>query len=198
VAFREARSAVGAASVLAAARVAPALPEALAGSTLVAGTASAGRRVFHQPRYALAEAAALLRAHLKKERAALLFGSEKFGLSNDHLSHCHWTLKIPTSPQCPSMNLGQSVAVCCYELARAAAPPATGPGRKHAAAEQLDRIVEMLASVLDASGYINPRTRRSHLLKIRRLLSRLDLSPADTQVLQGMLRQIGWKLGRSE
>ncbi|HYM13856.1 MAG TPA: TrmH family RNA methyltransferase, partial [Bryobacterales bacterium] len=198
VAFREARSAVGAASVLAAARVVGALPEALAGSTLVAGTASAARRVFHQPRHALAEAAGLLRAHLKKERAALLFGSEKFGLSNDDLSHCHWTLKIPAGPQCPSMNLGQAVAVCCYELARAAASPAAPAQPKRAAAEQIERLVETLTTVLDASGYINPRTRRSHLLKIRRLVVRFGLSRADAQVVQGMLRQIAWRLGRGE
>ncbi len=197
VAFREARSAVGAASVLARARVVPALDQALAGCTLIAGAAGAGRRVFRQPRHPLAEGAAVLRAHLEREPAALLFGSEKFGLSNEHLSHCHWTLKIPTNPQCPSMNLGQAVAVCCYELDRVAAAPA-GPARRaarrRAAADQLERLVERLTAALDASGYINPRTRRSNLLKIRRLAARLDLSRDDATVLEGMLRQIAWKL----
>ena len=68
----------------------------------------------------------------------LLFGSEKFGLSNDDLSHCHWLMRIPTVDADLSMNLGQAVALCLYELARdpkaAAAPtredPRRGRGRK--------------------------------------------------------------------
>ena len=53
-----------------------------------------------------------------------------------------------------------------------------------------------LSGVLETSGYIPARTRRSHLLKVRRLVGRLELSPDDARVLEGMLRQIGWKLGR--
>lgn len=200
VAFREARSAAGAASVVKNAEVFPSLAEALAGCTLVTGTASSGPRVFRQPRYALPEAAAMLRKYLKREPAALLFGSEKFGLSNDHLSHCQWTLKIPTDPRCPSMNLGQAVALCCYEIARqpvAAAEEAPSRRRlRRASADQVERVVERLTGVLDASGYIEQRTRRSSLLKIRRLAARLELSANDATVLLGMLRQIGWKLDK--
>jgi TrmH family RNA methyltransferase len=194
-AFREARSAAGAASVLAGAEVFATLGEALSGCTLVVGTASAGPRVFHQPRRPLPEAAALLRSHLQGGPAALLFGSEKFGLSNEHLSYCHWTLGIPTDPACPSMNLGQAVALCCYELAREDCAPAAHPARRRAAAGEIERVVETLTDILDASGYIHARTRRSNLLKIRRLITRLDLSRDDARVLQGMLRQIAWKLG---
>ena len=194
LAFREARSAVGAASVLESARVFAALDGALAGCTLVVGTASPEGRVFRQPRRPLPKAASLLRAHLAREPAALLFGSEKFGLSNDHLSRCHWALRIPTDPACPSMNLGQAVSLCCYELARARGAAVETGAKRHATSEQLERIAGTLTEVLDASGYINPRTRRSHVLKIRRLAARLDLSADDAQVLQGMLRQIGWKL----
>jgi tRNA/rRNA methyltransferase len=195
LAFREARSAVGAAAVLASAQVFPTLGEALAGSTLVVGAASPEGRVSRQPRRRLADAASRLRSHLSSEPAALLFGSEKFGLSNDHLSHCHWTLRIPTEPDCPSMNLGQAVAVCCYELARVVRTGARGVARKQrAAAGQVERLVERLTGILGASGYIPARTGRSQQLKIRRLVSRLDLSAEDAQVVEGMLRQIAWKL----
>lgn len=95
------------------------------------------------------------------------------------------------------MNLGQSVALCCYELARGpkSAPAARIERRlRPSTAGQQERLAELLASVLDASGYINPRARRSNLLKIRRLVARLQPSADDAQVLLGMLRQIGWKL----
>ena len=198
VAFREARSAVGAAAVLEAARVAPTLGEALEGCTLVVGTASPEGRVFRHGRLRLPEGARRLRAHLESGRAALLFGSEKFGLSNEQLSYCDWVLRIPTEPDCPSMNLGQAVAVCSYELARMAAarPRAATPQR--AAADQRERIAGRLERVLEASGYIPGRTRGSQRLKIRRLVTRLALSGEDAQVMEGMLRQIEWKLGGRE
>jgi tRNA/rRNA methyltransferase len=194
-AWREARSAVGAARVLESAQVFAALPEALAGATLVLGTATPQGRVLRQARHHLPEAVARLRAHLAGAPAALLFGSEKFGLSNEHLSYCHAVVRIPTEPDCPSMNLGQAVAVCCYELARAAR--ATAPRRTskpRARADQVERLVERLTGILAQSGYLNPRTQRSQRLKIRRLIGRLDLSADDAQVVEGMLRQIGWKL----
>ncbi len=196
LAYREARSAVRAAPVLEAARVFPSLDEALADATLVAGAASPEGRVFRQPRCRLAEAAERLRAHLEQEPAALLFGSEKFGLSNEHLSRCHWAVRIPTEPECPSMNLGQAVAVCCYELARAPHRPERKPPKARARADQLERLAERLGRILETSGYIQQKTRRSQQLKIRRLVGRLELSSEDAQVLEGMLRQVEWKLGR--
>jgi tRNA/rRNA methyltransferase len=195
VAYREARSAVGAASVLESAQVFAALPDALAGATLVLGTATPQGRVLRQARRRLPEAASRLRTHLAADPAALLFGSEKFGLSNEHLSYCHAILRIPTEPDCPSMNLGQAVAVCCYELARVSrgsAPRRTSKPR--ARADQVERLVERLTRILAQSGYLKPRTERSQRLKIRRLIGRLNLSEDDARVVEGMLRQIGWKL----
>ncbi len=194
VAFREARSAVGAAEVLRQAQVTSTLAEALGEASLVVGsTATPGRSTHHAQR-SLPEASHALRTHLEKRPAALVFGSEKFGLSNEDLGHCDWLLSIPTQERCPSMNLGQAVAVCCYELARNAT---VIPGLRTPAttsAEQRDRIVQMLAPILDASGFFYPDSRRSQLLKIRRLVNRLRLAPADARMVQGMLRQIQWKL----
>ncbi len=195
VAFREARSAVGAKTILDRAQVTGSLDDAVSEATLVVGTGTQQGRVRRQPRRLLPESAASLRAHLERGRAALLFGSEKFGLSNEHLSRCHWILQIPTNPHCPSMNLGQAVALCCWELAREATRPASRGARSLPPAGQLDRIVERLTTLLGASGYLNPRTRASNLLKIQRLVRRLELSPADAQVIEGMLRQMAWKWG---
>lgn len=94
------------------------------------------------------------------------------------------------------MNLGQAVAVCCYELARAPHRPERKPPKARARADQLERLAERLGRILETSGYIQQKTRRSQQLKIRRLVGRLELSSEDAQVLEGMLRQVEWKLGR--
>jgi TrmH family RNA methyltransferase len=127
LAFREARSAVGASPILAAAEEFPSLAEAVADCTLVVGTTSVGHRELQHPVKRLEQAAPLIRKRLAASRVALLFGSEKRGLSNEDLSHCHWLLRIPTREEHRSMNLGQAVAVCLYELARNSSLPSRHP-----------------------------------------------------------------------
>jgi tRNA/rRNA methyltransferase len=124
----------------------------------------------------------------------LVFGSEKHGLSNHDLSFCDWVVSIPTHEDCPSMNLGQAVAVCCYELARHAKAVPALQTPASATAEQRHRIVETLLPILEHSGFLRPAGRRTQTEKIRRLVTRLRLAPADARMVQAMIRQIAWKL----
>jgi TrmH family RNA methyltransferase len=120
--YREARSAVGASEVLTNAEEFASLSEAIADCTLVVGTTAVGTRELHHRVKPLPEAGVMIRRRLTAGddlgNVALLFGSERVGLSNEELSHCHWLLRIPTRTEHRSMNLGQAVAVCMYELAR--------------------------------------------------------------------------------
>ena len=116
--FREARSAVGALGLLARAQEFKTVEEAVADCTLVVGTTAVGRREVRHPVKRLEDGGRVIRKRLASSRVAILFGSEKFGLSNEDLSHCNWFLRIPTREEHRSMNLGQAVAVCLYELAR--------------------------------------------------------------------------------
>ena len=131
-AFREARSAVGAAHVLTAAEEYKTVAEAVADCTLVVGTTAVGHRQLQHPLRHLQEGSSLILRQMQANpprRVALLFGSEKSGLSNEDFSHCHWLLHMPTSEDNYSMNLGQSVAVCLYELTRDAQNRTGGAGR---------------------------------------------------------------------
>ena len=194
VAFREAVSAVGGAAVLKSARVFDDLAGALADCSLVVGTTSVGNRELQQPLYTLEASAPLIRARMAASRAALLFGSEKFGLSNDDLSFCHHLLRIPTVPETPSMNLGQSVAVCLYELIRnptAVAPP---PHRRPVEGADAEQLTTMLLELLDVSGYVNRIVAVSTAQKIRRFFRRIRLEQHDARLLLGIVRQLLWKL----
>src|SRR5580698_10488129 len=127
VGLETARSAVDASAILAQARQFASVPEAVADCSLVVGTTAVGERQHLHPLYTLAEGGVLVRSASESARVALLFGSEKTGLSNDALSHCHWLMTIPMH-QTPglrhaSMNLGQAAAVCLYELIREVDPP---------------------------------------------------------------------------
>jgi TrmH family RNA methyltransferase len=194
VAFREARSAVGAAALLASAEEFESVAEAVADCALVVGTTAAGRRELQQPLRRLKEGARLVRKQLSSSRVALLFGSEKIGLSNEDLSHCHWLMRIPTREKHPSVNLGQAVAICLYELARDSKAPRRSEKLESATAGDVERITGMLLDALRASGYLKPRSAAPTKEKVRRLVRRLNLSADDAKLWLGMLRQILWKL----
>ena len=123
-AFREARSAVGAADVLETAEEYGSVAEAVGDCALVVGTTAVGKRSIQHDIARLERGAEQLRKGLSAGNVALLFGSERTGLSNKDFSHCHWLMRIPTCEANISMNLGQAVAVCLYEIVRdgAAAP----------------------------------------------------------------------------
>jgi len=202
VAFQEARSAVGAAGLLAKAEQYENVAEAVADCRLVVGTTVAGRRELQHRLQRLDEGGRAIKRQLKTGPVALLFGSERVGLSNQEMSHCHWMMRIPTREEHGSMNLGQAVAVCLYELVRGrkTARAKAAPGQKEktpAKSEEVERLTQALLEVLRTSGYVNPRVTTSEE-KLRRLVRRLTLNADDAEVLLGMLRQIAWKLGTNE
>jgi tRNA/rRNA methyltransferase len=194
VAFREARSAVGASALLANAEEHKSVADAVADCALVVGTTAVRHRELQHPLRRLEHGARLIRKQLASGRVALLIGSEKVGLSNQHFSHCHWLMHIPTREQHISMNLGQAVAVCLYELVRDAKTARPEPKLRRASAGEAERITAVLLDALHASGYVKPRAAAATEEKLRRMVRRLNLEAADAEVLLGMLRQIVWKL----
>lgn len=195
-AFREAVSAVGAEPLLAQAREFDSVPAATSDCSLVVGTTALGHRELQHELHSLEGAAQKIRRALANGRAAILFGSEKTGLTNAELSHCHWLLRIPTREEHRSMNLAQAVAVVMYELVRGTRKPFTASKLPGSAAEMetLARISATLGEALDVSGYIHPRSRASAEEKLRRMLLRFELRGADAEVLLGMLCKILWTL----
>jgi tRNA/rRNA methyltransferase len=182
--------------------------EAVADCSLVIGTTAGANRELHHPLKLLNDAAPLVHKRLRAgSRVALLFGSEKRGLSNDDFSHCHWLMHIPTREEHMSMNLGQAVAVCLYELARNPIKTGNRTGGKAisktqkpkpAASAELERITTMLIQALHASGYLGERSIAAKEEKVRRMVRRLQLSSADAELWLGMLRQMLWKMGRHQ
>lgn len=228
--WREARSAVGAGAVMGAATAASSLVEAIADASIVLGTTSGHSRTLEQELISLDDLAAWLRLQARRAsvkfraQAAILFGSEKTGLSNDNLSYCHSVVRIPTAPECPSMNLGQAVAVCCHEIARLNGanaprdPNETSGAEKRAEPERetqaqglapvrlrvsepasiqsLEHVFERAVNVLEASGYLKRQSREAQILKLRRLLIGRRLSSHDAKILGAALAQIEWKLAQ--
>ncbi|HWQ33677.1 MAG TPA: RNA methyltransferase [Blastocatellia bacterium] len=185
--WTEAVSAVNATDVLTSARVCDTLAEAVADCTLVVGTADRTRVEWKQPLFTPVDLQRELSAN--SHRLALVFGSEKHGLTNDDLSFCHRVLSLPTAPDCPSMNLGQAVAVCCYELSRDEAGRSAAPVVT-AAAGELETSLKLMLEVLQLSGFLLPGNEPVRTRKLRQSLLQAQLSSQEVSFLCGALRQI--------
>jgi len=162
VAFREARSAVGAAPLLQAAEDFSSVADAVAECRLVIGTTSWAIASCSTPFAAWNTAPGSSIARWPR-RPWLSVRLREVRLSNDDLSHCHWLMRIPTTGQDLSMNLGQAVALCLYELARDPKAAAARPGEiRRARGRRNEQITAKLLEVLRHSGYINPLTANLH------------------------------------
>ncbi len=202
VPFAAAKSAVDASSVLLAATEGSSVAAAIEDCTLVLGTTAVGDRALEHPLHLLADMSVLGRTALESDpqaKVALLFGSEKTGLSNEELSHCHALLTIPMNSSAAgrhlSMNLGQAVAVCLYALNTALPlPPPAHFEPLGARAGDIERLTSLFNEVLDASGYSRRNPAGARELPIRRLIRRMHLSGIDAPVWTGILRQILFRL----
>lgn len=205
--WREARSAVGAPHLLQNAAECASLSEAVADCALVAGTGTLAHRKPEQPVIPLPAVAPAFEAELARGgRAALVFGSEKRGLSRDDLSRCHLLVEIPTRAEQPSMNLGQAVAVCLYELV--ARTPATDPSAPAAlinpqsantdagpvSSATLDLLAGVIEQVMQAARYSPAEMRHANQHDLRLLLRRLDFSERDARRSLGIFRRILWRM----
>jgi TrmH family RNA methyltransferase len=206
--WREARSAVGAPRILQSAIECATLTEAVADCSLVLGTASVAHRTPQQPVVPLPALSPRLRTEIEHGgRIALVFGPEKRGLTSDDLSHCHLLVEIPTAPQQPSMNLGQAVAVCLYEIAVRAfsstqpasaltesVPQAFSPDHEAASSATLELLAGLVDETMDAAHYSPPEMRSANRHDARLLLRRLSLTQRDARRTLGLFRRILWRL----
>lgn len=204
--WREARSAVGAEELLQNAKRAESLADAVTDCTLVVGTGTLDRRRPEQAAVALPDLAPRIAGQLARGgRIALVFGPEKRGLTRDDLALCHLLVEIPTHPRQPSMNLGQAVAVCLYELAARApcSSPAESVGQSpnHAADDaapaasgDLELLAEIVAETMQAANYSPAAMQKANRRDLDLLLRRLALTHRDAQRILGLFRRILWRL----
>ncbi len=200
------------------------LTEAVAECTLVIGTGTLAHRKPEQPVVSLPALAPFVQQEIARGgRVALVFGPEKRGLTREDLSFCHLLVEIPTAPRQPSMNLGQAVAVCLYELAarlpsagESAAASVSGQtpvrqeksqsgdsaeasgddSRVAASAGELERLAAVVEKTMLAANYSPAAMREANRHDLRLLLRRMALTGQDARRILGLFRRILWRLER--
>jgi tRNA/rRNA methyltransferase len=184
----------GATDVLATARVVATLVEALDGVAYACATAMTPRD-FGPPTHAPRELMPVLAASTR--RVAFVFGSERYGLSNDDVYRCHACLSIPTAPGYGSLNLAQAVQLLAYEwrqaqggfpvLPRTTAPTwADGPG--------VQGLLDHWERVLVALGYLDPAAPKKLMPRLNQLAHRAALTTDELNILRGIARAVEKRL----
>lgn len=194
--WREAVSAVGAEQLLKAARVTRTLDEAVSDCATVLGTTTLRDRRVERPLVRLNELHPYLQSRGTPGRTALVFGPEKTGLAGRHLERCHAWVTVPTSADCPSMNLGQAVAVCVYEWSRGAKGlgPQEVPESPPLVGEDFARLTAHVDETFQAAGYLTFLPGKDRREKIRRTLLGWRLQRRDARILHGFCRQVEGRL----
>jgi tRNA (cytidine32/uridine32-2'-O)-methyltransferase len=188
--------AAGADDILANARVVATVSEAVADCTFVAGTTSRPRSYYWEfttPRDVAGRIAALP----GESRAALLFGSERYGLGTEDLQYCNVLVRIPANPEYCSLNLAMAVQLLTYELFMARESPTSQTQLELplAAAGDVEHFYKHLQDVMNDVDF---EDKTGHLMeRLRRLFNRAQMDRNELNILRGILSAVQGRRGQS-
>jgi tRNA/rRNA methyltransferase len=182
-------------AVLRAARVVPDLAAAVADCLLVAATSAAvGGLYRRQSAGTPQEILPRFLPVLSQGPAALVFGPEPSGLTNEEAARCHYLIHVPTDPACPALNLAQSVAICLYVLRSGwlgqNVPP--GAGEPPAPFAEQERMFEHLRKALIEIHFLYGVKADALMHGLRHLIGRAGPTRMEVKLLHGLARQILW------
>jgi TrmH family RNA methyltransferase len=181
----------GADDLLQAAVVHESLDSALAGCPLVLGT-SARLRSLPMPMLDARKASEQALAECAEHEVAILFGRERYGLTNDEMQRCQYLVNIPSNPAYSSLNLAQAVQIIGYEL-RVAAMDGAGISalpmdREPVDDSQMEGLFEHLEQTLLEIRFLNPRQPKRLMMRLRRLFNRSRPDQNEINILRGILK----------
>jgi tRNA (cytidine32/uridine32-2'-O)-methyltransferase len=188
--------AAGADDILARARIVESVAAAISDCGFIAGTTSRPRSYYWEfatPR----DVAARIVAAPAENRAALLFGSERYGLATEDLNHCNVLVRIPANPDYCSLNLAMSVQLIAYEVFMAREQPHSHTQFEMPLAPSGD-VEHFYAHLHEVLNEIDFEDRTGHLMeRLRRLFNRAQLDRNELNILRGILSAVQGRRGQS-
>jgi len=188
--------AAGADDILSGARIVETVAEAIGDCGFIAGTTSRPRSYYWEfatPR----DVAARIVGAAKENRAALLFGSERYGLANDDLQYCNVLVRIPANPDYCSLNLAMSVQLLAYEIFLAHEQPQSHTQLELPLAPSSD-VEHFYAHLHQVLNEIDFDDRTGHLMeRLRRLFNRAQLDRNELNIMRGILSAVQGRRGQS-
>lgn len=167
----------------------PTLDEALEDVHLAVATTNR-KRFTHFPSYLPEECARQIREVSEESRVAVVFGSERTGLSNEQIHRCHVILTVPTSPDCPALNLSHAVSIVLYEIYSSFLSVNPHFEWRYADPRETEQLYERIHRLLTLVGFKPRKTMEDFLLGVRRILGRTPLEDRDVKILHRIFKAI--------
>ncbi len=190
----------GADDVLFNAGVHKTLDEAIAACTVVFGT-SARNRGMDIPVIDLDEAVAKMLEAAATQQVALLFGKERYGMTNEEMQRCHYLVRMPANPEYSSLNLAAAVQVAAYEIRKQGlnlSKPVSMPSSKDeipfADAAKMQSFYQHLFAVMHEVDFMDEQNEVSLTEKIRMMFNRLNIEKHEMDILRGFLSAVNKKV----
>lgn len=191
----------GADDILEHAQVVPTLREAIADCELVFG-ASARLRQIPRPTLNPRQTAEQVFAYPSPDKVAVVFGTERSGLTNDALAQCHYHVVIPANPNYESLNLAQAVQVITYELYQSYLSQnpieKSNPIVPQAPMEDILGVFDHMESALDKIDFLNPKSSQILLYRIKRMILKAKLETEEVNILRGIFKAVMRKLSAAQ
>jgi tRNA/rRNA methyltransferase len=131
--------------------------------------------------------------------AALVFGPESSGLTDEEVARCSYLINIPTDPTYPALNLAQAITICLYELRRAwlrqSEPERETPPASFA---EQERMFQHLQQALEELHFLYGEKAGPLMHALRHLIGRAKPTKMEVDVLLGLARQIRWWVDNAE
>jgi tRNA/rRNA methyltransferase len=187
----------GAVDILESSQEDSSLESAVQDCALVLGLTSRDRE-FGPPAINWQDARPLIQAAIAgKQRVALVFGPERTGLDNHHLSLCTHRVWLDANPLYPSLNLAQAMMVCAFTLREALSADA-GAGSLNSSVELIDyadpaavaAMLEHWREGLEAIGYLDPANPKKLMPRLQALFARTRLHKEEIDLLRGIAKQM--------
>lgn len=168
------------------------LDKALVGCSLVIGSSSDIREI-QIPLITPREIPTLVAETGHDAPVAIVFGTERSGMTSDDLLRCNYHMKIPTSEEYSSLNLAQAVQIVCYELAMYTKGQQTIDWvnkDRFATFDEVNYFYKHLEQMLLAIKFLNPRYPKKIMPRLQRLFNRVRLEHMELQLLRGILTKV--------
>ncbi|MBU3593909.1 RNA methyltransferase [Polynucleobacter sp. 71A-WALBACH] len=186
----------GAADILESSQESPSLESAVQGCALVLGLTSRDRE-FGPPALNWQDARPLIQAAVAgNQRVALLFGPERTGLDNQHLSLCTHRVWLDANPLYPSLNLAQALMVCAFTLRESfcqgvnSLVPDAPESVDYADPAAVAAMLEHWRQGLEAIRYLDPANPKKLMPRLQALFARTRLQKEEIDLLRGIAKQM--------
>lgn len=185
--------ATGADDILASAEIFASLKEAINDCSLVFATSARSRNISWPTSTPVEAAEQIVRHAQTGAHAAIVFGRESSGMTNEEIDCCNAMVQIPSNPGFSSLNLASAVQILCYEIHKCLSGHESDSDlaeRSLATTEQMQLFYEHLEAVLVEIDYLDPATPRKLMRRLKRLFNRSQLDSNEYNILRGILAAI--------